>query len=129
MTDAPDTTLTLPPLPLREERPCATCGGRVILKLPVGAPDWLVRGAGMQLSGRVEIECEKCVSTREREAQDAERRERRERLLSRRLSNSMIPEKWQSATFEDVDVDVKRKAAISAAQEWGQGKRRGLLMH
>lgn len=128
MNDAPNTTLTLPKLPLNATRQCS-CGATVRLRLPRTAPDWLVRIAAAQLAGLVPVECEPCTDRREREEQDVENREHRARLIERRLGNSGIPEKWRSASFEELDRDPARADAIKAAEQWGAAGRRGLLLH
>lgn len=125
MTPTTDTpTITLP---LDVERACA-CGAPVRLRLPVGAPSLLIFAAQMQLAGRAPVECAICAERREREEEEAEQRERFERKMLRRTANSNIPLKWQRARFDALDRDKPRLDAIRAAEQWGHGTRRGLLL-
>lgn len=143
MVAAGDAPITLP---LDVERTCASCGGKVRLILPEGAPSWLVSIAERQVRGEMPAECERCTKA----ADDAERArqlsEARERLMERRLGASGIPRKWHRTTFDAppaatleqgelepddrvfMDWDKRRSEAIEAAREWGMGKRRGLLL-
>jgi DNA replication protein DnaC len=128
MNDAPDTTLTLPDLPLDAAGRCGSCGSGLRLRLPVGSPDYLRRIAAAQLAGLTPIECEPCTERREREEAEREAREHTQRVRARRLLSSGIPAKWQGATFDALERDATRLDAIREAEKWGHGMRRGLLL-